>query len=261
MGDIFDAIGFKLPDEDTYQQLAEEARQRGTPSAISRRNAIIQGYCWPIVEGVEIWTILFESKDGVYFSDCRPAFRNARNYEVHSWEIIEFLEDGEAMVSGRIQNVDLIFELQNFTELNELVYNQPTLIAHLSGLCSRVKILDANATARISPLSPAQTSTTSNKFAENDYLLNGQILSWRELTNPITQVKILWLDVQVGELRIELLVNREQCRGTLSEGMWISAEAWLQGYIVCAQEQQSKYEGLDISIPLAEHWSVLKREN
>lgn len=261
MGDIFDVIGFKLPDEASYQQLAETARQRGTPSAISRRGAIIQGYCWPIVEGVEIWTILHESKEGVYFADCRPAFRNDRTYEVTSWEIIEFIEDGEALVSGRIQNVDLIFELQNFTELNELVYNQPSLTAHLSGLCSRVKILDANSIPRISPLSPAQTSQASNKFAENDYLINGKILSWCELINPITQTEIVWLEVQVGEFQIELLVNREQCKGTLSEGAWISAEAWLQGYIVCPQEQQSKYEGLDISIPLAEHWSVLKREN
>ena len=261
MGDIFDVIGFKLPDEASYQQLAETARQRGTPSAISRRNAIIQGYCWPLVQGVEIWTILHESKDGIYFADCRPAFRNVRTYEVTSWEIIEFIEDGEALVSGRIQNVDLIFELQNFTELNESVYNQPSLTARLSGLCSRVKILDTNSAPRISPLSPAQTSPVASKYAENDYLINGKILAWRELTNPLTQIEIIWLDVQVGEFRLELLVNREQCKGTLLEGAGIAAEAWLQGYIVCPQVQQSKYEGLDISIPLAEHWSVLKREN
>ncbi len=261
MGDIFDVIGFKLPDEASYQQLAETARQRGTPSTISRRNAIIQGYCWTVVEGIEIWTILHESKDGVYFADCRPAFRNARSYEVASWEIIEFIEDGEALVSGRIQNIDLIFELQNFTELNELVYNQPILTAHLSGLCSRLKILDTTLLPKITPLSPAQTSQANNKYAENDYLLQGKILSWRELLNPITQSKIVWLDVQVGELQVELLVNREQCNGTLSEGAWISAEAWMQGHIICPQEQQSKYEGLDISIPVAEHWSVLRRQN
>ena len=261
MGDIFDVIGFKLPDEASYQQLAETARQRGTPSTISRRNAIIQGYCWSLVEGVEIWTILHESKTGVYFADCRPAFRNARTYEVTSWEIIEFIEDGEALVSGRIKNLDIIFELQNFTELNELVYNQPTLTAHLSGLCSRVKILDAKPTPRISALLPAHTSQTSNKYAENDYLLNGKVLSWRELKNPITQIEFIWLEVEIREFRIELLVNREQCKGMLSEGAWVSAEAWIQGYIVCPQEQQSKYEGLDISIPLAQHWSVLKRAN
>lgn len=261
MGDIFDVIGFKLPDEASYQQLAEVARARGTPSAISRRNVIIQGYCWPIVEGVEVWTILHESKEGVYFADCRPAFRNARTYEINAWEIIEFIEDGEALVSGRIQNMDLIFELQNFTELNELVYNQPTLTAHLSGLCSRVKILDTEMLPNITSLSPPQTPKSNHKFAENDYLLNGKILSWRKLTNPITQLKIVWLDIEIGEFRIELLVNQEQCKGTLREGAWIAAEAWLQGYIVCSQELESKYEGRDISIPLAEHWAVLKRAN
>ena len=261
MGDIFDVIGFKLPDETSYQQLAEAARQRGTPSAISRRNAIIQGYCWSLVEGVEIWTILYESKDGMYFADCRPAYRNSRTYEVTSWEIIEFIEDGEALVSGHIQNVDLIFELQNFTELNELAYNQPTLTAHLSGLCSRLKVLDVNSTPQISPLSPAQNSQASNKYAENDYLLTGKVVAWRELINPMTQIKLFWLEVEVGDFRIELLVNHEQCKGILSEGVWISAEVWLQGYLVCPQEQQSKYEGLDISISPAEHWVVLKREN
>ncbi len=261
MGDIFDVIGFKLPDEASYQQLAEAARQRGMHSAVARRNAIMQGYCWPIVEGVEIWTILHESKDGVYLADCRPAFRNARTYDVTAWEILEFIEDGEALVSGRIQHLDLIFELQNFTELTELVYHQPTLTAHLSGLCSRVKILDTNPNPRFSPLNPTPTSQAASKYAENDYLINGQVLAWRELVNPMTQIKLVWLDVQVGEFRIELLVNREQCKGTLAEGAWIVAEAWLQGYIVCPQEQQAKYEGLDSSIPLAEHWSVLKREN
>ncbi len=261
MGDIFEVIGFKLPDEDSYQQLAESARRRGTLSAISRRNAIIQGYCWSIVEGVEVWTVLHESKEGLYFADCRPAFRNSRTYEVTQWEIIEFIEDGEALVSGHIQNVDVIFELQNFTELNEFVYNQPTLTAHLSGLCSRVKILETTSSARFAPLSPIQTSQAATKYAENDYLINGKILGWRELINPVTQIEIIWLEVQVGEFRIELLVNKEHCKGVLSEGKWISAEVWLQGYIVCPQEQQSKYEGLDISIPLAEFWRVLRREN
>jgi hypothetical protein len=240
MGDIFEVIGFKLPDEASYQQLAEIARQRGKPSTISRRNAIIQGYCWSILEGIEIWTILHESKEGIYFADCRPAFRNARSYEVASWEIIEFIEDGEALVSGRIQNIDLIFELQNFTELNEQVYNQPILTAHLSGLCSSVKILDKNSSSRIIPLSSAQTSQANNKYAENDYLLQGKILSLRELINPITQSEIIWLEIEIGGLQVELLVNREQCNDKLSEGIWISAKAWMQGHIICPKEQESK---------------------
>ncbi len=261
MGDIFEAIGFKLQDEVAYQQLAEAACQRGISSTISRRNAILRGYCWSLNHGIEIWTILNESKKGTYFADCRPAFRSRRSREVTAWEIIEFIEDGEVLVSGSIQAIDLIFQLQNFTDLDESTYQQPSLTANFAGLCYRAKILPSNVNPQIISLSLPNKTKAATKHYENDYLVNGKVLAWRELSNPITQGIFFWLDVKVGEFRLELLVSQEQCKGTPSENAWISAEMWLQGHIVRQQEQQAKYEGLDVSIPLADYWSVLRREN
>jgi hypothetical protein len=261
MGDIFEAVGFKLQDEAAYQQLAEASCQRGTSSTVSRHNTLLRGYCWSLEHSIEIWTILNESKKGTYFADCRPAFRSRRICEINGWEILEFIEDGEVLVSGSIQTLDLTFQLQNFTALDESVYHQPTLTANLAGLCYRVKVLSAPPTARITSLANSHTSKSATKYYENDYLVLGKVFSWRELSNPITHGTIFWLDVEVGEFRVELLVSQEQCQGLLANNVWISAEVWLQGHIVCHHERQAKYEGLDISISPADHWSVLRREN
>lgn len=261
MGDIFEAIGFKLQDEAAYQQLAETVCKKGVLSIISRRNAILRGYCWPLQDGIEIWTILHESKKGTYFADCRPAFRSRRTCKVTSWEVIEFIEDGEVLLSGSLQKHDLIFQLQNFTDLDESAYHQSSFTANIAGLCYRAKILNSTITPQITPRSLSHTTTAGTKYYENDYLVTGKILTWKELRNPLTNRVFFWMDVQVGEFRLELLVGQKQCNGTISNNAWISAEVWLQGHVVHQKEQQAKYEGLDISIPVADHWSVLKREN
>jgi hypothetical protein len=261
MGDPFDAIGFTIRDDATFHHLAEEVHHRGVPSYITRNSSILRGFCWQIGSGLEVWTVLHETKDGVYYADCRPAFRGTRLFRLSPWQITEFDEDGEALVSGHTSAVDLIFELQNFTELDHSVYNQSALTAHISGLAYRAKISEAKSSDRLFALSLTEGSRSSCQFAENDYLVNGQIIAWRELTNPLTNASLLWFDVQSAQLSLELLVSREQCKGTPREGDWISAESWLQGYLISPQEQQTKYEGLDFSFPPAEYWSTLRREN
>jgi hypothetical protein len=261
MGDIFEAIGFKLQDEADYQRLAETVCQKGIPSLISRRGAILRGYCWALNGGIEIWTILHESKKGTYFADCRPAFRSQRICEVTSWEVIEFIEDGEVLVSGSIQKLKLIFQLQNFTDLSESVYQLSSFTTNLAGLCYRAKIFHSPLTPQITSRSLSHPTPTGTKYYENDYLVTGKVVGWQELNNPITNEAFFRLDVKIGEFQLELLVGKKQCKGTILDNAWISAEVWLQGHIVHQKEQQAKYEGLDVSIPSAEHWSVLKREN
>ena len=141
MGDPFSAIGFTIQDEESFQRLAEQAHTLGTPSTILRQNILLQGFCWHLGEGLEIWTILKEGKSGTFYTDCRPAFRSSLYYPINSWEIIEFIEDGEAILSGQIQNFNLSFELQNFTEISESIFNYPSLRAQIAGLCTRFQII------------------------------------------------------------------------------------------------------------------------
>jgi hypothetical protein len=75
MGEPFHAIGFNITDEASYQALAEEAQQRGTLSKARREQGVLHGFCWSVGAGLEVWTVLHESKDGLFYADCRPAFR------------------------------------------------------------------------------------------------------------------------------------------------------------------------------------------
>ncbi|MBK7597715.1 MAG: hypothetical protein IPJ07_03965 [Acidobacteria bacterium] len=76
MGEPFDAIGFKVTDEASYQALAEEAHQRGTLSLSRRSAGVLHGCCWSLGSGLEVWTVLYESPEGLFYADCRPAFRS-----------------------------------------------------------------------------------------------------------------------------------------------------------------------------------------
>lgn len=260
MGDIFEAIGIKLQDEESYKQLAEAARKYGKRSTISRPNAIIQGYCWSLIEGIEIWSIIYESKDGTYIADCRPALRNSRTLQVNDWEILEFIEDGEALVSGKVQGYDLVFELQNFTELDEYAYQKQILNAHIAGMCYQAKVINSLIPSKITAQANTKNSQTSS-YAENDFIVSGQLLTWREMMNPITQRTFFQLELEIGEMRLDLTINESQLEGVLTNNVWVTAEAWLQGFLICEQEQQAKYEGLDFTTPPSQHWLKLRREN
>ncbi len=260
MSDPFDAIGFRITGQASYQALAEEAHHRGTLSQTVRELGTLYGCCWSLGEGIEVWTVLHESKEGLFYAACRPAFRGHHIFTLYPWEITEYEEDGEAIVHALLEKGDaeLTFALQNMTELAISTFRGQVLSATISGLAYRARI---NTRAGRPLLAPLAEVSQRKLAAESDYAVRGKIIYWRELSNPCTASKLIWLYVDVGKLKLEVLANRAELKGEPRQGAWLSAEVWLQGHILSEKELKVRYEGVDLESSPASFWAALRREN
>ncbi|MCI0336067.1 MAG: DUF3881 family protein [Acidobacteria bacterium] len=260
MSEPFTAIGFKVTDEASYQALAEEAHQRGTLSKARRSQGVLHGCCWSLGAGLEVWTVLYESKEGLFYADCRPAFRSQQVFSFYPWEIVEYEEDGEAVAHGMTidSETEMIFELQNLTEINPTDFRERPISGAVSGLAYRAQINARSGTPSFVPLA---SRYARKKVAENDYAISGAILSWREIKNQHTTSDLIWTSVDIGKFKLEVLVNRADLKGELKRGSWLSADIWLQGHILNEKELQARYEGIDLEIPRGDYWIRFRREN
>jgi hypothetical protein len=260
MGEPFDAIGFKVNDEASYHALAEEAHQLGAVSRARREQATLHGCCWRLGDGLEVWTVLHESKEGLFYADCRPAFRGRHLLTLFPWEITEYEEDGEAVVRALVAGgeTELVFELQNMTEINPAHFRDRAIAATVAGLAYRARL---HSRAGATVFSPLRRRSPRRQAAENDYAVRGTIVSWRELKNPRTTSDLVWVYLDAGQIRLEVLVNRADFKGELRQGAQLSAEVWLQGHILSEYELRARYEGVDSQVAPKAFWSQLKREN
>lgn len=256
MSEPFEAIGFMVNDEASYQALAREARDRGILTRASRTDCVLHGCCWSLGAGLEVWTVLYEDIDGVYYADCRPAFRTRQIYQFYPWEIIEYEHRGEAILSGSLKNSErvLTFALQNLTELNIKKLPRAHITAAVSGLAYKARVAR---TTRNGPM--LEQGTASRYTAENDYRLRGKILASRELKNNHTTSDLIWINVGLDGLTLELLINRADLNGDPEVGHWLTAEIWLQGYMLNDQQMEARFEGVDPHIPTQHHWRRLRR--
>jgi hypothetical protein len=258
MAEPFEAIGFQVTDEVSYQALAWEAYQRGTLTRIAREQGVLHGSCWSLGGGLEVWTILYESPQGTFYADCRPAFRTYQAYQFYPWEILEFEQDGEALLTGiaRDSRHEWVIALQNLTELDLGRLPQNHITAVVSGLAYRARVI------RPSRQGAQLTAGLSRRVAaENDYRVRGEILSWREISNPLTESHLLAFRLALGRDSLEVLVNRRDLTGTPMTGQWLSAEIWLQGYLLGEQQLRARYEGVDPQIPRHHFWRPLRSRN
>jgi hypothetical protein len=258
MGEPFHAIGFNIADEASYQALAEEAKQRGTTTRAKREQGVIHGCCWSIGSGLEVWTMLYESKDGIFYADCRPAFRARHVFSLYPWEIAEYEEDGKAVARGALVNssVEIVFELQNITEVDLSRLRDRQIMASVSGLGYRARVIKNTKDPLFAPLSERYPR---RKPDEADYAVRGRILSWREIKNPHTTSDLLLIDVDAGKLKLEVLINRADLKGELKADGWLASEVWMQGHILSEKDLQARYEGLD-QVYRGSFWETLRRE-
>jgi len=260
MGEPFDAIGFCVTDPAAYHALAEEAHHHGAVSRVRREKATLHGCCWHLGEGLEVWTVLHESPEGFFYADCRPAFRSRHLVTLFPWEITEYEADGEAVVRAVdvATNAELVFELQNMTEINPSALGDQAITATVSGLAYRAQLSARKNRPMLMPLSRRRKRKSS---AENDYVIRGPILAWRELKNPRTASDLILATVDTGTLKLEVLVNRADSTGEIRQGMTLSADVWLQGYILTERELLLRYEGVDLETSPKLFWSALRREH
>ncbi|MFZ4984606.1 MAG: DUF3881 family protein [Blastocatellia bacterium] len=262
MAEPFKAIGFRVNDEASYQALAREAHDRGTFTHLFRPKGILHGCCWSLGAGLEVWTMIYESPDGTYFADCRPAFRNQQVYQFYPWEILEFEQDGEALLTGSLRangetNLELVFALQNLTELNLRRLPWREVTAAVSGLAYKARVLRPTQRRREQFI---RVGRPVAEPAENDYQLCGPILAWRELRNQHTTSDLISIRLDLGRLNLEILVNRADLRGIPRVGEWLTAEIWLQGYVLNEKQLESRFEGIDQRIPRPRQWRLLQRQ-
>lgn len=255
---VFNAIGIEIPDDAAFNNLAEDAEKRGEASLSTRPGGVIHGRCWRIGFGLEVWKILYQSKNGEIFSaDCRPGFRARYTQILSDWSLSE--TGGEAAVEGYTENqgVRIFFQLQNLTEISSTKFEQKLLRIGLCGLAYRADVLAANAE------SYWKSSAAENPAGGNaDWRLCGKILAFNALRNPLTGSNLYWIQLDLSSFELEILVNQHALGGSeLKVGASLRAEIWLQGHVASQSTFYTNYEGVDWSSNTVDFWKKFKREN
>jgi uncharacterized protein DUF3881 len=266
MAELFEAIGFEVADERSYNLLVEYVETNGHRTRAERGDAALHGRCWKVGDGLEVWSILYERGDDMYYADCRPAFRSRYVRKFLPWELVEYDEDGEAIVrGGALESPEIVFELQNLTELDDSVFRQSHLYVALAGIAYAARVrpttphLDSRPAYRFDLA--ARLEGFADKACENDYVISGRVLAWREIRNSVTAADLVWIYVDAATIRLEVLANRRALRGQLKIGAEITANIWLQGHVLEARDISARYEGVDRTYELADFWAGLRREN
>lgn len=267
MTELFASVGVQVTDEPSYNSLIEYVDAAGLRSRAARGKATLHGRCWKLGDGLEVWAVLFEQNDESYFADCRPAFRSRYPRAIIPWELIEYDEDGEAVIEGSLYGgPSLIFELQNLTEVPALEWRASHLHVAIAGLAysAYVAPYPDPVAARTYPrrfLNASEIEGLAEQACENDYVINGQVLAWRSLRNPATGAELFWVHVDAGLIRLEVIVNRQALRGQIEIGVAFSANIWLQGHVLVEADLEARYEGVDPDYATSDFWGRLRRAN
>ncbi|PYP87749.1 MAG: hypothetical protein DMF61_08870 [Blastocatellia bacterium AA13] len=272
MSEIFKAIGFEITDEESYDTLAVQAEDSGECSVLYRTDLTLHGRCWRLSDGLEVWSVLCERENDLFYADCRPAFRSRYARTIRSWELIEYEEDGEAVVKGKTSSgVEVVFELQNLTEIDPHLFREQELQIALAGLAydvhgepvrqSRIGASNEKAVSSFFFKRAVQTSADIDAPCDNDYDIRGRIIAMKELKNAATGAKVLWLFVDAGSIRLEVIANATDVTGALKLGSIAEASVWLQGHVLEAHEVTARFEGVDPEHPRSDYWLLLRRGN
>ncbi len=258
----FDAIGLEIPNEKAINNLAEDVKNRGEASRLTRKSGVLHGRCWRLGLGLEVWTVLYESETGeVFYADCRPGFRARFKQKINPWVLTEFDEEGEALIHGFIEDseTEVLFELQNLTEVSSANFQKTTLTVGLCGLAHRAEILQEKEQKYWKSAKDISLPVVGN---ENVWSLCGEIISFSALRNPFSGSDLYWIHLDLADFDLEILVNQKTLQGEeLQIGSTVKADVWLQGHIISESTMYSRYEGVDYTRRTVDFWSAFKRNN
>ncbi|MFN2455169.1 MAG: hypothetical protein ABR577_13200 [Pyrinomonadaceae bacterium] len=260
----FETIGLEVPSEKAFNHLAERAGDQGEATQLTRRGAVLHGRCWKLGEGLEVWTVLYESGTGdIFYADCRPGFRARYTQRISPWALTEYDEEGEAVVHGYCDNTEteVLFELQNLTEVGARGFRAHELHVGLCGLAYRARICDPTRTAKAC-WQPLEKFAPARAAHENDWRLCGRVIAFKTLRNPLSGSELYWVYLDLEQLKLEVLINRRALRGgALRVGSLLAAEVWLQGHVLDERALRLRYEGVDTAYAPIAFWNHLKRNN
>lgn len=156
MNSTFDLIGINIRSQQAFDALVAQADARGEATRLHRQDAILHGRCWKLGAGFEVWTMLYErarnlttdadansnSSREISYAGCRPAFRARHVTRLAPWALTEFTEEGEAMIHAYTTEraAEVLFELQNLTEVGNAAFHERELRVALCGLAYRARI-------------------------------------------------------------------------------------------------------------------------
>ena len=262
MNPTFETIGLEVSSEKAFNYLAERAGDQGEPTQLSRRGAVLHGRCWKLGEGLEVWTVLYESGSGdLFYADCRPGFRARYIQKIAPWALTEYDEEGEAVIHGYREGTDceVLFELQNLTEVGPTGFGAQELHIGLCGLAYRARVRRGKGKTRWMPLEKTAPARAAH---ENDWSLSGRVIAFKPLRNPLSGGELFWIHLDLERIKLEVLVNQRALRGdSLAVGATLDAEVWLQGHVLDEHALRSRYEGVDHACSRASFWSGLRRRN
>jgi hypothetical protein len=263
MDALFESIGFEISQADDYYSLLEYTDRIGAQSSIHRGEATLQGYCWRVGEGLEVWSWICSNEGKVFYEDCRPAFRSRYAHVLDPWELIEFEESGDAILRGFVQdNNEILFQLQNLTELNPSLFHYSHLHVAFAGLAYSADVRSGSYLKRAPEMFQlAREPNYLEDSYDSDYLLRGRILAWRYMKNPITDNDLVWVYLDAGKIRLEVIINRNDLQGRLKIGAALSARIWLQGHVLVEDDLAARYEGVDPAYETGDFWHALRRGN
>ena len=267
MTELFASVGVQVTDETSYNSLIEYVDAAGLRSRAMRGKTTLHGRCWKLGDGLEVWAVLFEQSDESYFADCRPAFRSRYPRAMLPWELIEYDEDGEAVIEGTLHGgPDVIFELQNLTEIPAIEWRASHLHVAIAGLAYSAHVTNypdavTEQYCLYRFVNASEIEGLAEQACENDYVLNGRVLAWRALRNPATGAELFWVHVDAGAIRLEVIVNQRALHGQLKIGAAFSASVWLQGHVLLDAELEARYEGVDPDYLIGDFWGRLRRSN
>lgn len=259
MAELFEAIGFEVADERSYNSLVERVETDGEWTQLQRGETALHGRCWRLGDGLEVWSFLYQRDSDFYYADCRPAFRSRYIHTIEQWELVEYEEEGEATVRGVIRGgPEVVFELQNLTELNDGIFRQSQLQVALAGIAYTARV-DAEPSYHFG--AAQRLDGLAEKLCENDYLIGGRVMAWRDMSNPVTSAELVWTYVDAGVIRVEILASRRAVDSQLEVGAGITANIWLQGHLLEQREISARYEGVDRDVEPADYWAALRKDN
>lgn len=257
----FNAIGLEISNEDAVNFLAENSGKNVESSVLLRKSGTLRGRCWKLGAGLEVWSVLYESATGeILRNDCRPAFRARYPLTINPWLLSESAEQGEAVIHGFIENTDaeVLFELQNLTEIGAEMFREKNLQVGLCGLAYRARVFKSEQI----PFWRSYDEITLNVISnERDWSLCGRVIAFDTVRNAFSGNDLCWIYLNLGEFNLEILVNQSDLSGAkLKIGAFIKADVWLQGHIV-KNQKRAVYEGVDRKFRTVDFWQKFKRVN
>lgn len=258
----FEAIGIEIGNEAAFNNLAENIGKRGEVSRLSRKSGTLHGRCLKLGEGLEVWSVLYESETGeVFFTDCRPAFRARYLQKIAPWILSEFDKEAENVIHGFLENseTEVLFELQNLTEVGTRIFERNVLDVGLCGLAYRAEIIENDD----KKFWRAFDEITLNVISEeNDWSLCGEVLAFDSLKNSFSGNDLFWIYLDLGEFNLEVLVNQRALQSEkLQVGAFLRADIWLQGHILNEKRSRFSYEGVDWGTRTVDFWKSFKKPN